>query len=74
MKYTTVKLQGVITRIVTKTDTSGYTVGVLEPFFPSDTDLLIWTEKQHREWIKKNNKMMTDICDFLNKKGDHNGT
>lgn len=61
MKYTTVMVGNIITRIAKTTDVERYTEGVLEILFPDDMSL-----KKEREWIKKNNKRMEAICKFLN--------
>lgn len=57
---------GVASRIATKTDAEGYTLGVLEPFFPSDEELLKWSRKEVREWTKTNNRRLKAVCKFLN--------
>lgn len=56
----------VISRIAEKTVVYGYTIGVLEPFFPSDEELLEMSRKEVKEWIKTNNRRMKAICKFLN--------
>jgi len=65
MKYTTVRISGIIIQVAKTTDLIGYTEGVIESLLPDENQL---TEKEQREWIKTNNKMMQDICDLLNKK------
>lgn len=65
-KYTTIKLAGVITRIAVKTETEGYTEGILETFYPSDEQIANMTNKELNDWIATNNKRMELICDFLN--------
>ena len=57
MKYTTVKISGIITQIAKKTDVEGYTEGILEIFYP---------DEEAENWIEENNKRMTAICNFLN--------
>ena len=54
MKYTTVKISGIITQIALKTEIEGYTEGIIEIFFPDDIDK--WSGKKQSEWIKENNK------------------
>jgi hypothetical protein len=68
MKYTIDYISGVATRIGIEIPGrfGKYTSGVLEPFFPSDKELLNWSRKEVREWTKKNNKMLKAVCKFLN--------
>lgn len=66
-KYVTVETSGIITRIANETDVPGYTVGVIEIFFPDEDEIKGWTKKQEKDWILQNNKRMNAICDFLNK-------
>lgn len=56
----------VISRIARETDVPGYTVGVLEPFFPSDEEVKKWSKEQLKEWTDNNNQMMLAVCHFLN--------
>lgn len=65
-KYIVDYISGVANRIAIPTKTKGYTVGILEPFFPADEELDKWTEKQNEAWIKENNERMEAICEFLN--------
>lgn len=65
MKYTTVKISGIITQVAKTTDIVGYTEGVIECFLPDENKL---SKKEERAWIKQNNKMMQDICNLLNEK------
>lgn len=63
MKYVTTKISGIITQIAKETDIRGYTEGVLEVFLLDEEKM---TDKESREWIKKNNFRMERICSFLN--------
>jgi hypothetical protein len=65
-KYIIVKCGKVITRIAEATAIHGYTIGIIEPFFPSEDELKAWTKKNELEWIRTNNKRMRAICKFLN--------
>ena len=65
-KYVTVTVSGIITQIANETDIPGYTVGVIEIFFPDDEEMKGWSKKQERDWILANNKRMEAICKFLN--------
>lgn len=67
-KYITVEISGVITQIANETDIYGYTVGIIEIFFPDDKEINGWSKKQEKDWILQNNKRMNAICDFLNEK------
>lgn len=64
MKYTTVKIGGIITQIALKSEIKGYTEGIIEIFFPDDSEN--WNSKQSKKWITENNNRMKAICDFLN--------
>jgi uncharacterized protein YdaU (DUF1376 family) len=64
-KYVTITVSGVITQIAEKTKTKGYSIGILEIFFPDNHEN--WSEKKCNKWIKENNERMQSICDFLNK-------
>lgn len=65
-KYTTSKINNIITQITIKTDVKGYTVGIIESFIPDEDVMIEWSNKECDEWIKVNNKRMTAICKFLN--------
>jgi hypothetical protein len=65
MKYTVIYVSGVATRVAIPIS-PGYSEGVIEPFFPSDEELLKMNRKQVREWTQKNNRRMRAICKFLN--------
>jgi hypothetical protein len=65
-KYITVSVSNIITQIAKETGIKGYTEGVIEVFFPDDSELEKWTEKETKEWERNNNKMMKAICKFLN--------
>ena len=70
-KYIVVYSAGLATRIARKISPFGrgsYTEGILEPFFPSDAELLKWSRKEVREWTRANNKRLREICKFLNEK------
>lgn len=67
-QYVTVKTFDVITQIAEGSEIEGYTVGVLEIFFPDDSEINAWNKKEHKNWIESNNKRMTAICNFLNEK------
>jgi hypothetical protein len=72
MKYTVDYISGVATRIATRVDSpisefGKYTEGVLEPFFPTEDDLLDMSRREVREWTRANNKRLRAICKFLNK-------
>jgi hypothetical protein len=62
MKYTTVKVSGVVIQIATTTDIPGYTEGVLEIMLPNAE----MSEKEVDKWIKESNKRAKAICKFLN--------
>ena len=66
MKYTCCKIDKLINRIDLKTETPGYTNGVLEIFYSSDEELLTWSRKEVKEWTRANNKRMRRICKLLN--------
>jgi len=68
MKYTIVKISGIITQIAKKTEVNGYSVGLLECFLPDDDEMKNWSQKQINEWITNNNKRMEAICKLLNDK------
>lgn len=53
-------------RISIKTDIAGYTEGILEPFFPTDEEMEVWTDEQHDKWQDENNARLEAICKFLN--------
>jgi hypothetical protein len=63
MKYTTVKISGIITQIAKETEVKGYTEGVLQCFLPDEDNM---TKTEEKQWIEKNNKRMEAICNFLN--------
>lgn len=65
MKYTTVKISGIIVSVARTTDLLGYTEGVIECFLPEAENM---TGKEIDAWTETNNKMMVDICALLNKK------
>lgn len=67
MKYTTVKISGVITAIAETTDVEGYTISRIESCLPSNEELHKMTEKQVTRWIEHNNELMQHLCDFMNK-------
>jgi hypothetical protein len=69
MKYTTVKINGIITQIAETTDVKGYTAGVLEAFLPDEDEMKGWTKKHEQLWITRNNKRMEAICELLNERG-----
>ena len=64
--YTTVEISGVIVRIAKRTNTDGYTVGVIESMLPSEEEMEEWTKSKIAEWTLDNNKRMIALCDFLN--------
>lgn len=66
-KYKVEYIMGIANRISVSTDVDGYTIGVLEPFFPTAEEVEDWTTKQHIEWTKQNNKRLRAICNFLNR-------
>ena len=66
MKYITEKIGNLITRISLETDTKGYTVGMLEPFFLSDEEMNLMTDEQVDTWVEQNNKRMIAVCNHLN--------
>lgn len=66
-KYIVEYSEGIATRISIKTKVKGYTIGILEPFFPNDDELLSWNLKKQNKWIRNNNKLLENICNFLNK-------
>lgn len=66
MKYTTVKVHGVIIAIGKTTEIEGYTESVLESVLPSDEELDAMSDEDQEAWENKNNKLMESICDFLN--------
>lgn len=69
MKYITVKVGKIINRIAKEVPgIPGYTEGVLEPFFPSDSDLDKMTKEEEAAWVRANNKRMSAICKFLNER------
>lgn len=63
VKYTTVKIGGIIARIGKITDHPGYTESILECNLP-DPDVL--NQEEINQWIATNNKRMEAICQFLN--------
>jgi len=65
-KYVTVGISGIITNIAKETDVPGYTVGVVEIFFPDEHEMEGWSKKQEKDWILENNKRMEGICNYLN--------
>jgi len=65
-KYVVDYISGVASRIAIPTKTPGYTIGILEPFYPSDEELAVWSGPEHKKWIKENNERMEAICEFLN--------
>jgi hypothetical protein len=67
-KYILTTIAGIHTSIALTTDTSGYSIGVLEVFFPDEEEVKKWKAKDERKWISENNKRMEAICDFLNEK------
>lgn len=66
MKYTTVKVSGVIISISETTDIPGYTKTILEPLLPSDEELDKMSQKEQKDWVKKNNKLMIHVCHLMN--------
>ena len=65
MKYTTVYIGSIASRIAVETDVRGYTEGIIESFLPETEN---WTKKRIGTWIKQNNERMEAICEMLNKK------
>jgi hypothetical protein len=65
-KYITVSVSNITTQIAKETGIKGYTEGVIEVFFPDDSELEKWTDKQRADWERANNKRMKAICKFLN--------
>lgn len=68
MKYVTVKIGDIITRIAETTEVKGYTKAVFEAFLPDEDEMNNWSEKEIQLWIKRNNARMTLICEVLNEK------
>jgi len=69
-KYTIVTIGGVHNSIAKKTKIKGYTIRVLEIFYPTHEELESWSEKKAQKWISENNKRMEAICNFLNNKNE----
>lgn len=66
MKYTTVKVSGVIIAIGETTNIPGYIKTILEPLLPSDDELKTMSQKEQNTWVKKSNKLMIHICHLMN--------
>lgn len=65
-KYITQKVSGVIIGIGEALKPEGYSKTVLESVLPSEEELDKMSERQTNAFIRKNNKMMEAICEFLN--------
>lgn len=65
-KYKLITISGIHTQIGITTKINGYTIGIMEVFFPSDEEVKKWSEKKSNKWIDENNKRMEAICNFLN--------
>ncbi len=65
-KYITISVSGVITQIAKTTKIKGYSIGILEIFFPENHEK--WSENKCNKWIRENNERMQSICDLLNNK------
>lgn len=64
LKYTTVKISGIITSVAKLTNVEGYTEDILQTVMPED--LQDMKQKYQKVWIKENNDRMQAICDMLN--------
>jgi hypothetical protein len=49
-----------------KTNIEDYTISRLETVFPSDEEMEEMSQEEQEEWIKNNNAMMENICQYLN--------
>ena len=65
-KYICVSIEGVITQIAIQSSIKGYTEGILQTFYPDESEYKNWTKKQNQDWVLQNNKRMKAICKFLN--------
>jgi len=67
LKYTTVKVSGIIISISKLTHIPGYTETVLSVQLPSDEELKRMTKKQVDAWAKESNTTIQKVCDLMNK-------
>jgi hypothetical protein len=66
MKYKVIYASGIAINIGMTTDVEGYTIARLESVLLSDEEMESMDDKEIDEWIKNNNAMMENICQYLN--------